>query len=83
MANLVRDSERGHEVSKAERQRLRREADASRERIVSTVGEFSDVARATKQEAITTLKRYAPVAAGAAAGLALLKMASSGSRKRR
>jgi hypothetical protein len=70
-------------VSKAERQRLRREADASRERIVSTVGEFSDVARATKEEAIATAKKYAPIAAGAVAGLALLAMASSGSRKRR
>ena len=31
-------------MSKTERQRLRREADASRERLVATVGEFSDVA---------------------------------------
>jgi len=69
-------------MSKAERQRLRREADASKNRLVATVGEFSDVARETKQEAIATGKRYAPIAAGAAAGLALLKMASSG-RKRR
>ena len=69
-------------MSKAERQRLRREADASKNRLVATVGEFSDVARATKQEAIATAKRYAPIAAGAAAGLALLKMASRG-RKRR
>ena len=82
MANLVRGSERGHEVSKAERQRLRREADASRERIVSTVGEFSDVARETKDEAIATAKKYAPIAAGAVAGLALLVVASGG-RKRR
>jgi hypothetical protein len=69
-------------VSKTERQRLRREADASRERIVAAVGEFSDVARETKQEAITTAKRYAPIAGGAVAGLALLMMASRGRRRR-
>jgi hypothetical protein len=55
-------------VSKTERQRLRREADASRERLVATVGEFSDVARETRKEAIATAKKYAPIAAGAAAG---------------
>jgi hypothetical protein len=70
-------------MSKAERQRLRREADASRERLVATVGEFSDVARDTKREAVATLKKYAPIAAGTAAGLALLKMAASSGRKRR
>jgi hypothetical protein len=70
-------------VSKAERQRLRREADASKDRLVATVGEFSDVARETKAEAIAKAKKYAPIAAGAAAGLALLKMAASGGRKRR
>jgi hypothetical protein len=69
-------------VSKAERQRLRREADASRERLVATVGEFSGVARDTKAEALATVKRYAPIAAGAAAGLALLKMATSGGKRR-
>ena len=61
-------------VSKSEKQRLRSEADASRERLVPTVGEFSTVARDTKNEAITTLKRYAPVAGGVAIGLALLKL---------
>ena len=65
-----------------ERQRLRQEADASRERIVATVGEFSDVARDTKAEAVATLKRYAPIAAGAAAGLALLKLATGGGKRR-
>jgi hypothetical protein len=70
-------------VSKTtERQRLRQEADASRERIVATVGEFSDVARDTKAEAVATLKRYAPIAAGAAAGLALLKLATGGGKRR-
>jgi len=69
-------------MSKAERQRLRREADASKNRLVATVGEFSDVARETKNEAIATAKKYAPIAAGAVAGLALLVMASGG-RKRR
>ncbi len=65
-----------------ERQRLRQEADASRERIVATVGEFSDVARDTKAEAVARLKRYAPIAAGAAAGLALLKLATGGGKRR-
>ena len=69
-------------MSKTERQRLRREADASKDRLVATVGEFSDVARETRREAITTLKKYAPVAGGAVAGLALLKMASRGRRQR-
>jgi hypothetical protein len=62
-------------VSKAERERLRREADASRERLVSTVGEFGNVARDTKDEALASVKRYAPVAGGVAIGLALLKLA--------
>ena len=66
----------------SEKQRLRREADASRERLVATVGEFSDVARDTKAEAVATLKRYAPIAAGAAAGLALLKLATGGGKRR-
>jgi hypothetical protein len=68
-------------VSKAERERLRREADASKNRLVATVGEFGTVARETKDEAVATVKRYAPVAGGAAAGLALLKIV--GVRRRR
>jgi hypothetical protein len=68
-------------VSKAERERLRLEADASRKRLVSTVGEFSTVAKDTKNEAIASVKRYAPVAGGAAIGLALLKVV--GGRRRR
>lgn len=61
-------------MSKGERERLRREADASRQRIVATVGEFGTAARATKDDAIAAVKRYAPIAGGAAAGLALLKV---------
>ncbi len=61
-------------MSKAERERLRLEAEASKKRIVATVGEFGNVARATKDEAIASVKRYAPIAGGAAAGLALLKL---------
>ncbi len=61
-------------MSKGDKERLRREADASRERIVATVGEFSAVARATRDEALATAKKYAPIAGGAAAGLALLKI---------
>jgi hypothetical protein len=68
-------------VSEAERERLRREADASRERLVATVGEFGTVARDTKEEAVASFKRYAPVAGGAALGLALLKVV--GIRRRR
>ena len=68
-------------MSKSEKQRLRSEADASRERLIATVGEFSTIARDTKNEAVTTLKRYAPVAGGAAIGLVLLKL--SGGRRRR
>jgi hypothetical protein len=74
VAIAVRDSEGVHGVSKAERERLRREAEASRERIVATVGEFATAARATKDEAVASVKRYAPIAGGAAAGLALLKI---------
>ena len=59
-------------MSKGEKERLRREADASRERIVATVGEFSAAARATRDEAIASAKRYAPIAGGVAVGLALL-----------
>ena len=61
-------------MSQAERERLRREADASRERLVATVGEFGTVVHETKDEAIATVKRFAPVAGGAAIGLALLKV---------
>lgn len=68
-------------MSKGEKERLRREADASRERIVATVGEFGAAARATKDEAVASVKRYAPIAGGAAAGLALLKIV--GGRRRR
>ena len=68
-------------MSEGEKERLRREADASRERIVATVGEFGTAARATKDEAIATVKRYAPFAGGAAAGLALLKVVAA--RRRR
>ena len=68
-------------MSKAERERLRLEADASRKRLVSTVGEFGNVARETKNDAIASVKRYAPVAGGAAIGLALLKVV--GGRRRR
>jgi len=68
-------------VSKSEKQRLRSEADASRERLIATVGEFGTLARDTKNEAITSLKRYAPVAGGAVIGLVLLKL--SGGRGRR
>jgi hypothetical protein len=77
----VRHSEGVHDVSKAERERLRREADASKKRIVATVGEFSSAARATRDEAVASAKRYAPIAGGAAAGLALLKIL--GGRRRR
>ena len=69
-------------MSKAERERLKREADASRERIVATVGEFSSVARATRDEAVASVKRYAPIAGGVAAGLALLKIVGGRSRRR-
>ncbi len=61
-------------MSQSEKVRLRREADASRERLVATVGEFGTVARDTKTEAVNSFKRYAPVAGGAAVGLALLKI---------
>jgi hypothetical protein len=81
VAIVVRNSEGVHDVSRAEKERLRREADASRERIVATVGEFSTAAKATKDEAVATVKRYAPFAGGAAAGLALLKIV--GGRRRR
>ncbi len=69
-------------MSKSERERLRREADASRERIVATVGEFSTVARATRDEALASVKRYAPIAGGLAVGIALLKFASGGRSRR-
>ena len=45
------------------------------------MGEFGTLARDTKNEAITSLKRYAPAAGGVAIGLVLLKL--SGGRRRR
>jgi hypothetical protein len=69
-------------VSKAERERLRLEAEASRKRLVATVGEFSTVARDTKDEAVASAKRYAPIAGGAAIGLVLLKIAGGRGRRR-
>jgi hypothetical protein len=81
VAIAVRDAEGVHGVSKAERERLRREAEASKGRIVATIAEFGAAARATKDEAVASVKRYAPIAGGAAAGLALLKIV--GGRRRR
>ncbi len=69
-------------MSDAEKERLRREADASRERIVATVGEFSTAARATKDEAVASVKRFAPIAGGVAAGLALLKIVGRRGRRK-
>ena len=69
-------------MSRSERERLRREADASRERLVATVGEFGTVARDTKTEAVNSFKRYAPVAGGAAVGLVLLKVVGLGRRRK-
>ncbi len=68
-------------MSRGEKERLRREADASRERIVATVGEFGAAARATKDDAVASAKRYAPIAGGVAAGLALLKILGGRSRR--
>jgi hypothetical protein len=68
-------------LSKAEKERLRREADASRERIVATVGEFSTAARATRDEALASVKRFAPIAGGLAIGIALLKLTGGRSRR--
>ena len=59
----------GSAVSKGDKERLRREADASRERIVATVGEFSAVARATRgTRPLRRRRSYAPIAGGAAPG---------------
>lgn len=68
-------------MSKAERERLKREAEASKQRLVATVGEFGTVARETKAEAVASAKRLVPVAGGAVAGLVLLK--TLGFRRRR
>jgi hypothetical protein len=68
-------------VRRSEKDRLRQEADQSRQRLVATVGELSTAARATKDEAVATAKRYAPIAGSAFAGLVLLRVL--GRRRRR
>ncbi len=68
-------------MSRREKERLRREADEARQRLVATVGELGTVARETRAEAVATVKRFAPAAGGTVAGLFLLRLL--GRRRRR
>jgi hypothetical protein len=70
-------------VSSPERIRLREEATASRERIVSTLSEMRSAVDQAKTEAVATAKRNAPIIGGAVAGLILLRLSMRSSRPRR
>jgi hypothetical protein len=70
-------------VSSPERVRLRGEATASRERIVSTVHEMRAVADQARTDAVATARRNAPIIGGAIVGLILLRLSMRSSRPRR
>ncbi len=65
------------------RSQLRQEAKASRERIVATVHEMRDVAEQTRDDAVATAKRNAPLVAGGFALLVLARITRSARRRRR
>jgi hypothetical protein len=59
------------------KERLRKEATASRERLVSTFGELGKAVSQTRDEAVSSARRAAPFAGAALAALIFLRIRRS------